>query len=1712
MLGNAPEPIAIVGMACRFAGDIDSLNSFWQLLCEGRDTIGELPPGRWDWYASRSPADAAAMRGVTRRGAFLSDVKGFDADFFDITPREAALMDPQQRIVLELAWEALEHAGIPPHHLAGSDAGVFIGVGADDYGRRLLEDLPRIEAWTGIGGAYCAVANRVSYVLDLRGPSIAVDTACSSSLVAIHLAAQALRAGECAVALAGGVLVMAAPGLSLVLDAAGATASDGRSKSFDAKADGYGRGEGGGVVVLKRLADARRAGDRILAVVRGSAVHQDGRTNGIMAPSGPAQAHLMRRAYADAGIDPSTVDYVEAHGTGTRAGDPLEAGAIAEVLGRTRPAGRPLLIGSVKPNIGHLEAGAGVAGLIKTVLALRYGQIPPSINVTTPNPAIPWDTAGLRVVTETTPWPDHGDGPRRAGVSGYGYGGTIAHVIVEQAEEAASVSNPDRPGLYPLSGAGDRAVMQLAQRLADRLARDATIGLTDVGHTLARRRTHLASRAAVYAADRTQLIARLREYAATGTTAATGRVLPEAGLGVVWVFSGHGSQWAGMARQLLTADPAFAAVIDRLEPVFLAELGWSPRRMLGADGPHPVDVVQPLIFAVQMGLHAVWRAAGLRPAAVIGHSVGEIAAAVAAGMLRFDDGARLVCRRSALLRQVAGKGAMVMVNLAAEEAERRLGGRTDVTVAVAASPRSSVLSGDVTAVQELTERWRTDGLTVRPVASDVAFHSPHMDPITGALAAAAAGLSPSPARLPVYSTVLRDPCCETPRDGAYWAANLRRPVRFAQAVTAAAKDGYRLFLEVSPHPVVEQSLNETLESLGVDDAYVTHSLRRHQPERETLYLNLGRLHCHGADVDWSAMWPGGALADLPTTVWQRQPHWAPEPVARNAIAPHDPAGHTLLGGWTSVAATSPIQVWQTVLDRHSRPYPGDHQILGTETVPAAVVLNTLLAAAADSGITDVLLRVPISVTHAREVQVIRQGGALRLASRITGEQPDEQGWVTHATAAVTPDRFVSGRWAQAPDGRGEPLPNEFVVDRLAAVGVAGMGLVWTVEQIRRWEGLLRLVIRVGDQPVNWAPLLDAALSAASVALPGRAALRMPAHIGRVTLRPDPPVRAIVDVRVTGDDTVDLLLSDMDGHRLGRLAGVRYAALEPGADGTTGPRSLVHGIDWRPVRGTRERHPFSGVALVGPAGALRDSLAQRLGRKSFPVHTFATPEELPERGFGNDTAVLVVPPSEVDGEGVADTALAGAWLLTRAAQWLANTRAAPLWCVTQGVRDAADPAALGQAALWGLGRIIGGEHPEFWGGTVDIGPSGQDIDGLLDVIGTVRGEDVVSVRDGAPAVPRLTRVAGEPVRPAMGCRPDATYLITGGLGALGLEVAHWLAERGMRRVVLAGRRGLPPRDTWDSLTDRTVLSQVAAVRSLERQGVTVVPVAVDVTDPDMVARQLSVAAPGLPPIRGVVHAAGVLDNRTVRALDEESLRRVLRPKVAGALALHRLFPPGSVDFFVLFSSCGQLLGLPGQASYAAGNAFLDALAAHRRRAGDTGTISLGWTSWRGLGMSTSSEVIDAELAARGVADIGRAEAFQAWEFAERHGLQYAAVLRTLPQEPGERRLPLLSELPAGERPATSEAVAWADLTGADLSAFLAEEVGRKVAAETGLTAGEVDPRRPLVEIGVDSVMTVRIRRALERTFRQQIPATLLWDRPTVNAIAGWLGEQIEGSTK
>lgn len=792
--GENYEPVAVVGVGCRLPGAVHGPADYWRLLDEGTDAIRRVPEDRWRDFTPFPPAD------VPPYGGYLDDIAGFDADFFHITPREAAVMDPQQRILLEVVHEALAHAAVPAASLAGSATGVFVGISAPEYGQLTGADPSAVDPWAPAGAALSVAAGRLSYVLDTRGPSMAVDTACSSSLVAVHHACVSLRTGESDTAIAAGVNLLLSPTVTMAFQRAGALAPDGRCKPFSAAADGIGRGEGCAAVLLKRLSDAERDGDRVLAVIRATAVNSDGRSGGLMAPNPAAQRAVLSTAYARAGLAASSVDYVEAHGTGTPLGDPIEAGALDSVLGRDRDPDQPLLVGSVKGNLGHLESAAGVAGLVKTVLALHHDRLPPSLHCADGSAL---GDARLRVVTEAEPWPRYG-GTATAGVSGFGFGGTNAHAVLEEWRPGALV--PDAGGepvahLFPLSDVDAERVRDTAARLADWLhtPNGGTARLADLARTLAGRTGRGRARAAVTARDRAELadalgaLARQRPHTRVVTDE---RDL--VGRGPVWVFSGYGSQWAGMGRRLLAEEPAFAAAVEKLDPQLAAECGLSLYDHLATGGDlDRLEVAQPVLFGLQVALAELWRSRGVEPVAVIGHSLGEVAAAVCAGALDVPDAARIVAVRARLLSGLSG-GAMAVVDVPDDELDGLRRDFPGVHVAVHSSPRQKVVTGQEPDVAAFVRRLEERGRAARVMRVVGAGHSPQVDALLPELTEALAGLRGRPPRVPVYSTVLDDPRGESRFDAAHWAANLRRPVRLDRAVAAAAEDGHTAFVEISP--------------------------------------------------------------------------------------------------------------------------------------------------------------------------------------------------------------------------------------------------------------------------------------------------------------------------------------------------------------------------------------------------------------------------------------------------------------------------------------------------------------------------------------------------------------------------------------------------------------------------------------------------------------------------------------------------------------------------------------------------------------------------------------------------------------------------------------------------------------------------------------------------------------------------------------------------
>jgi len=869
------EPIAVVGLGCRFPGGVSGLDGLADFLAAGESAVGEVPPGRWAMFEEGSARSAAVVNSTTRWGGYLADLAAFDAEYFDIPAGEADKMDPQQRLLLEVTTEALDDAGIPADSLAETRTGVFAGACSPEYWQLATADLTAVDAWSGTGGALSIIANRLSYVFDLRGPSVTVDTACSSSLVAVHLACQSLRSGESDVALAGGVNVVLTPAPTRSFDVADVLSRSGGCHAFDAAADGFVRSEGAGVVVLKRLSDAVRDGDRVLAVLRGSAVNQDGRSNGLMAPNPAAQMAVLRAAYTDADVEVREVGYVEAHGTGTLLGDPIEARALGSVLGKGRPAGQPLLIGSVKSNLGHLEAAAGVAGLAKAILAVNRGVIPANRGYQNPNPHIPFANLRLKVVAEPTPWP--GEGIRRiAGVSSFGFGGTNAHLVLESPQvaesESAAAQNDQTVTTLVLSGKTPERVAAWAGELADWLdGAGAGVDLAQAAHTLNHHRTRHPVFATVCARDRLGALAGLAALA--DGRSAPGVVAPHpgrCGTGTVFVYSGQGSQWVGMGRQLLVDEPVFAAAVADLEPDFVAQVGFSLQRVLADAEPVVGDArVQPVIMGLQLALTALWRSYGVHPDAVIGHSMGEVTAAVVAAALTVEQGFAVIAARSRLMSELAGPGAVALLDADADTAKTLIADYAGVEIAGYLSPRQTVAAGPVAAIDALLGAATAANRFARRVNMEVASHTALMDPVCEPLRAALAGLTPRIPNIAMLSTVVEtDPAAVPLLDADYWVANLRRPVRFAQAVSAAAAE-HTTFIEISPNPILTHATDSTLADRH---HHAIGTLVRDADDTVSFHTSLNATHT--AHPPATPHLPG-PHPRMPTASWQHGTHWIP---------------------------------------------------------------------------------------------------------------------------------------------------------------------------------------------------------------------------------------------------------------------------------------------------------------------------------------------------------------------------------------------------------------------------------------------------------------------------------------------------------------------------------------------------------------------------------------------------------------------------------------------------------------------------------------------------------------------------------------------------------------------------------------------------------------------------------------------------------------------
>ncbi|MET8687108.1 SDR family NAD(P)-dependent oxidoreductase [Streptomyces sp. NPDC004732] len=1377
------EPVALVGMACRFPGGVASPEDLWDLVAAGKDAIEDFPTDRgWDLAALYHPDPANYATSYVRHGGFVDDAGSFDADFFGISPREALAMDPQQRLMLETSWELFERSGIDPVSLKGSRTGVYAGVSSEDY----MSQLPRIpegfEGHATTGSLTSVISGRVAYNYGLEGPAVTVDTACSASLVAIHLASQALRQRECDLAVAGGVLVLSSPLMFTEFCRQRGLAPDGRCKPFAAAADGTGFSEGIGLILLERLSDARRNGHNVLAVIRGSAVNQDGASNGLTAPNDAAQEQVIRAALDSARLTPAEVDAVEAHGTGTKLGDPIEAGALLATYGRHRE--RPLLLGSLKSNIGHTHATAGVAGVIKTVMAIRNGVLPATLHVEELSPHVDWDAGAVEVVTEPTLWPETGH-PRRAGVSAFGISGTNAHLILEEAPEdevPGEVAGPVSSGAgvapvvvpWVVSGRTPDALREQARRLGAFVAGDTEALPGEVGWSLATTRSVFEHRAVVVGRDRDALTDGLEALAVGAASAdvVSGVAAGDVGPGPVLVFPGQGSQWVGMGAQLLDESPVFAARIAECERALSVHVGWSLREVLRGDGSElaRVEVVQPVLWAVMVSLAAVWADQGITPAAVIGHSQGEMAAACVAGALSLEDAARIVAVRSDALRQLQGHGDMASLGTSAEQAAELIGDdRPGVSIAAVNGPSSTVISGPPEQVAAVVAEAEERGLRARVIDVGYASHNPQIDQLHDLLTERLADIRPVPTDVAFYSTVTAERLADTTAlDTGYWVTNLRQPVRFADTIAALLADGYRLFIEASPHPVLNLGMEETIEEADAT-ATVIPTLRRDHGDTTQLTRAAAQAFTAGADIDWQRWFPTEPTprtVDLPTYAFQRRRYWLADTVKR-AVGEQGPSGSGHAQLPTAVALADGGVVLNGRVSAERGGWLGGHVVAGTVLVPGAALVEWVLRAADEVGaamLEELTLQAPLVLpgTGGLQVQVVvgvadEQGRSdVRVYSRSEPEQDGAAAWVCHAVgelgreSGARPPR-QAGQW---PPAGAEPVDVGEFYEGVAAAGYEygpafrGLRAMW-----RQGEDLLAEV----ELPEQAGPpagfgihpaLLDAALhpllaqrglAGASGAGAASGQVLLPFTWSGVALWATDATAVRVRINGlsgSGEETVSLAVTDPAGAPVLDVAELRLrstsarqvrAAVGSGADG-------LYELRWTPlsVPAAVEGPGATDAADCVTLGGLSAEGVRGLADATTPPSVVLAPVDTSHAVTHEDTLALTGRVLGVVQEFLAVPGLAQAQLVfvTRGAAGPDDASGVP--------GGAPDPAG---AALWGLVRSAQSEHPGRF--VLLDSESPLDRTASAEILDAVRcavdaDEPQLALRGGRVLVPRWAR--------------------------------------------------------------------------------------------------------------------------------------------------------------------------------------------------------------------------------------------------------------------------------------------------------------------------------------------------------------------------------------
>ncbi|MBA0052496.1 SDR family NAD(P)-dependent oxidoreductase [Streptomyces sp. AJS327] len=1788
------EPIAIVSMACRYPGDVRSPEDLWRLVDEGGDGVGAFPDNRgWDLENLYDPDPDQHGKTYVREGGFLHQANEFDADLFGISPREALAMDPQQRILLEVVWEAFERAGMPPTSLRGTATGVFVGCNPLDY-RSGIHDIPLgFEGHLLTGSASSVVSGRISYTFGLEGPALTFDTACSSSLTGLHLASQSLRRQECSLAVAAGVAVMSTSDEFTGWSRQRGLAADGRCKAFSSSANGMGLAEGVGVVLLERLSDARRNGHQVLGLIRGSALNQDGASNGLTAPSGPAQQRVIKQALVNCRLTTADIDVVEAHGTGTSLGDPIEAQALLATYGQGRPEGRPLWLGSVKSNIGHAQAAAGMAGVIKMVMAMRAGVLPRTLHVDEPSPHVDWESGAVEVLTEARPW-EPSEGPRRAAVSAFGISGTNVHVVLEQPAEddakagqesvrivpgesadveSAAVSGSGVGSVVPwvLSGASSAALVGQAERLVGVVA-EGDFAAVDVGWSLSSGRAGLGSRGVVWGSDVGGLVGGLGGLVAGGGV--SGAVVEGSGVGCVVggvvdgrtavMFTGQGAQRARMGVELADEFPVFAAALDEVCSGFEGLLPGSLGEVLWAEEGSEVGgllgetvFTQAGLFAVEVALWRLVESWGVRADFVMGHSIGEVAAAYVSGVFSLEDACRVVAARGGLMQALPEGGGMVSIAAGVGWVEELLSGvGGGVSVAAVNGPASVVVSGELGVLEEVVAGCEGVGVKARRLRVSHAFHSVLMEPMLEEFGRVLEGVEFGVPRIPVVSNVTGGVVgAEELCTASYWVRHVREAVRFAEGVEWLVGAGVSRFVELGPDAVLSGMGAECVEG---DGTLFVPVMRRGRGEVGCVMEAVSRLWVSGLSVDWSVFFEGrGARrVELPTYAFQREHFWLESAAGVSDVsgAGLDAAEHPLLGAAVRLASDGGV-VMTGRLSLRTHGWLADHAVAGTVLFPGTGFVELAVRAGDEVGcgqVRELTLQSALAVPDSGAVRVqVTVGAEDEDGGRSVAvhSQPESDGeslpWTCHAEGVLVAQVGVvsevgelAGVW---PPAGAEAVEVSSFYDDAEAKGYGygpafqGLRAAW-----RRGDEIFAEVALPEEQQEEAArfgmhpALLDAAIHPLGVRTgEDSETVQLPFAWSGVTLHATgaSTLRVALTLREGSAERLSVAVADVAGQPVLTAENLTLRPLNTDQL----PAAPVQGnrlfqVSWTLADGSGTADDVDDETFAEAwalLGADPMGLAAGLQYAGMAVSTYddlAAFTAVLDGGVPAPEVVLVscVSPGPASGGALPDAEAAHAATrdaLALAQAWLADERLSTsrLVFVTRNavaVTEGEDVADLAHAPVWGLVRTAQTENPERFL-IIDV-----DSDDMLDGETLVEGVSM-ALAEGSPQAairadevytPSIVRTPEPGVPGESPWRSDGTVLVTGGTGTLGRLVARRLAgQHGVRRLLLTSRRG-PDAPGADAL-----------VADLAQLGAEAEVMACDLTNRDELAVLLG-KIPTEHPLTGVVHTAGVVDDAVLSALTPQQLATVLRPKVDAALNLHELTRDADLSAFVLFSSTAGVFGGPGQGNYAAGNAFLDALAHHRRSQGLAAT-SVAWGLWaEASGMTSELGEADRERISRtGIAPMSSETALTLLDTAtasgEPHFVAVEVNMATLRKNAQAGALPAILRgiVPTPERRVSARAEeAGTSLTqriaGLDSNERLAffQELVRENVAEVLARGGAhaVESTRDFSDLGFDSLTSVELRNRLSGATGLQLPATLVFDYPNPDALAGYLHGQIQ----